>query len=65
MLAIFSTTVSRVRLHIVVFVKRYSDDPTSNDHIVLLRTASVGTSKCRMRMRMRMNMGDITLHTFR
>jgi hypothetical protein len=55
MLALLSITVSRVMIHIVVLAKRYSDDPTSKDPILLLRTASVDTSK--RRTRMSMNMG--------
>jgi hypothetical protein len=62
MLALRSITVSRVMLHIVVLVKHYSDDPTSKDHILLVRTASVGTSKHKMSMSM--NTRDITLRTF-
>jgi hypothetical protein len=47
MLAILSITVSLAMFRIVGLVKRYSDDPTAKDPIVLLRTASVGTSKRR------------------
>jgi hypothetical protein len=47
MLTILSIAVSHVMFCIVGLVKRYSDDPTAKDPIVLLRTASVGTSKRR------------------
>jgi hypothetical protein len=53
MLALRSITVSRV-LFRVVLVKCYSDDPTSKDPILLLRIASVDTSKRRTRMSMDM-----------